>query len=362
MTVPLRRPSSSRRSVWISGTATGGLGPDRPQRPEPDGEVADPRRVALEDVERAGAWPIAAEAVAADRRRQERAARDADLVGARATARRRRGRPARCPSVVPGAPRTMATSLTIDLAAAQERPEPVRPDGEDHDESGHRQPRPLATVEPAQDEVVDRPDEQDVGDQEERSGRRSAAAPAPAAARPALTSRLSSTDGQAAVRARRQEAAPQVACELSVLAIQSTRRVEAEERHRARAVRPFGGDDAVADRGERPARDELAGQGRERSSRSAAARRGVPVRLAGRDVGRDVRPVGQERRPGRPASAAGPVVPPAMTRRPPPATQPRSAASWPSVSRSASTSCQTIRSSEVHASTRSGRSSGVEAA
>ena len=44
VTVPLRRPSSSRRSAWTRGTLIGGLGPDRAQRAEPDAEVADLRR------------------------------------------------------------------------------------------------------------------------------------------------------------------------------------------------------------------------------------------------------------------------------------------------------------------------------
>ena len=44
-------------------------------------------------------------------------------------------------------------------------------------------------------------------------------------------------------------------------------------------------------------------------------------------------------------SVFGPVVPPTMTRRPPPATQPCRAAAGPSVSRLESTSCQTRRSS-----------------
>ena len=65
------------------------------------------------------------------------------------------------------------------------------------------------------------------------------------------------------------------------------------------------------------------------------------------------------RESGNAASAFGPVVPPAITRRPPPATQPRSASSWAGLRRSASMSCQTTRSMALQASTRSGRSSGV---
>ena len=59
------------------------------------------------------------------------------------------------------------------------------------------------------------------------------------------------------------------------------------------AVRPLGGDDAVADRGQGPAADELAGQRRQVGRvRRELAEQAAQVR--GRDVGRDRRPVGQE--------------------------------------------------------------------
>ena len=51
VTVPLSRPSSSRRSVLDERHVDGALGADRPQRAEADAEVADPRGVALEHVE-----------------------------------------------------------------------------------------------------------------------------------------------------------------------------------------------------------------------------------------------------------------------------------------------------------------------
>ena len=60
----------------------------------------------------------------------------------------------------------------------------------------------------------------------------------------------------------------------------------------------------------------------------------------------------------RPASPVRPL-PPTMTSRPPPASQPRIAPSWPVREPAASTSCQTRRSRAPHASTRSGRSSTV---
>ena len=50
-------------------------------------------------------------------------------------------------------------------------------------------------------------------------------------------------------------------------------RIEADERDHAAPVRPFGGDDLVADRCECPALDEPSGQGRQ-GRRSEGARRG----------------------------------------------------------------------------------------
>ena len=67
------------------------------------------------------------------------------------------------PSVAPGAPRTIATSLTRTSLPRSSAPNAVRPDREDDDEDRHRDPRPLAPVEALEDEVVDRPDQQDVG-------------------------------------------------------------------------------------------------------------------------------------------------------------------------------------------------------
>ena len=62
---------------------------------------------------------------------------------------------------------------------------------------------------------------------------------------------------------------------------------------------------------------------------------------------------------GNALSASAPDVPPTMTRRPPPAIQPRRASIWPGVSADASSSCHTIRSRADHAWRRSGRSAGV---
>ena len=74
-------------------------------------------------------------------------------------------------------------------------------------------------------------------------------------------------------------------------------------------------------------------QGRQRRAPVGGSSPSRPARLARGDVGRDGRPVGQQRRPGSAASVAGPAVPPTMTSRPPPASQPRSAASCSAVER-----------------------------
>ena len=107
-------------------------------------------------------------------------------------------------------------------------------------------------------------------------------------------------------------------------AIQSTRRVEPDDRHRAAAVGALGRDDAIADAGERPPAGQLAGQGRQvgrvvghlaeqRAERRRARRRWSPSGdRAGWTSGKADR-------------LAGPAVPPTMTSRPPPATQPRNA-------------------------------------
>ena len=104
----------------------------------------------------------------------------------------------------------------------------------------------------------------------------------------APTSRLSSkNDRPPNVRAgssRRHRS-----CAASVLAIQSDARIEPEQGHRARAVRPLGGDDAVADRGERATVDELAGQRRQRR-RAGRQLAEEPGQVRRRDVGRDDRP------------------------------------------------------------------------
>ena len=125
-----------------------------PERPEPDREVADARRVALDHVE---AGPrAAAEHVAVDRRR--RAAR---RPGRRPGTSRASGENTpRYTWAVPSVGARRAADdrdlVDDDVAAAQQRPIRVRADREHRDQHRHRDPRPLAPVEPAQDEVVDR--------------------------------------------------------------------------------------------------------------------------------------------------------------------------------------------------------------
>ena len=98
----------------------GGLGPDRAQRPEADRQVAHAGGVALEDVED-GRRPDPAEHVAVDRRRQERAARDADLVDA---AGRREDPEIDLGGALGGARRAAHDGDLVDdhVAAAQRRP------------------------------------------------------------------------------------------------------------------------------------------------------------------------------------------------------------------------------------------------
>jgi len=62
----------------------------------------------------------------------------------------------------------MAISLTTVSLPFSSRPSPNAPAEKDDDEQRHRQPGPFAAVEAAQDEVVDRSDEHDVGDQQDQ--------------------------------------------------------------------------------------------------------------------------------------------------------------------------------------------------
>ena len=140
-----------------------GLGADGPQRPEPDGEVADLRGVALDDVE---GRALAAEEVAVDRGREQRATRQRDLVRA---ARRREDAEVDLGRAFRRVGRAADDRDLVDddVAAAQGRPVDVRADGEDRDQDRHRDPRPLALVEALEHEVVDRADQGDVAEEQE---------------------------------------------------------------------------------------------------------------------------------------------------------------------------------------------------
>ena len=141
---------------------TARLRPDGAQRAEADAEVADPRRIALEDVE-AAAVPSPPKKSPLIGRRQQGAARDAELVRA---ARRREDAEVDLGRALGRARRAADDGDLVDddVAAAQER-------------ARSRRPRPRTTTirtgivthahsrrsRRREDEVVDRPDEQDVG-------------------------------------------------------------------------------------------------------------------------------------------------------------------------------------------------------
>ena len=169
LTVPLSRPSSSRRSVCTSGTVTAVSAriarSDEKPTPRSRMPAGSPWRTSS-----VFAVPLPPKKSPLIGRRQQRAARDAQLVDA--TRRREQpeidlGRAIRGA----GSPADDGHLVDDEFAAAQGGPEAVRPDGEDDDEGGHREPRPFAAVETSQDEVVDRPDQQDV----RRAGRDQAA-------------------------------------------------------------------------------------------------------------------------------------------------------------------------------------------
>ena len=133
VTVPLRRPSSRRRSACTSGTLDRGLGADGPQRAEPDAEVADlcagspcrtssvavvpspPKKSPLIGDERSA--PPGTRSWYGPARRRE----DAEIDLGRAVGRA--GRPADDGHLVDD-----------EVAAAQQRAEAVRADGERDDQ------------------------------------------------------------------------------------------------------------------------------------------------------------------------------------------------------------------------------------
>src|SRR5205814_3606217 len=127
-----------------------GPGPDRPDPGHPDRRIADLRRVALGGVGRAGG---AAEWIARDRGREERAAGDLDEI------RRPRRREDAEVVLSPALRRVRGAAddgdlVHDDVRAAEQRAVAVRCRREADDEDRDAEPGELAAVEAPQDEVV----------------------------------------------------------------------------------------------------------------------------------------------------------------------------------------------------------------
>ena len=221
------------------GHAHRGLGPDGPKRPESDRQIANPRGVALDDVKQR---PLAGEEVANDRCRQQCPAGQRQLICAAGRGEDTEVHLCRSLGRVGRAPHDR-DFVDDDIAAAKRRTEAVRADGEDRDEDGHRHPRPLAPVEPPQDEIVDRADQDDVAEQQKEQ----------------TAERWEGEDGQlgdgaddlAVVtgadqprRPRRDEPPPEANGRLR-LRDPADRRVDAENRDGTAAVAGVGRDDSV---------------------------------------------------------------------------------------------------------------------
>ena len=242
VSVPWIRPSSSRRSASIAGATA--LASARTVRSEPNPTARSRTRDGLPwRTSRPEPGP-AAEHVAVHRRREQRVARDGELEG--------RARGAEDAEVRLGDRLVRARGaahdrdlVDDDVGAAQERADPERADGEHADQDRHRDPRPLAAVEAAEHEVVDRPDEDDVAEQqhEQRRDRRQREA---GQVRDRADDLLVVGERRRPGRARREQLPPHRAVDGVALGDPGRRRVEAEERHGAGAVRHVRGDDAVA--------------------------------------------------------------------------------------------------------------------
>ena len=234
-----------------------GLGADGPQRPEPDGEVADLGGVALDDVE---GRALAAEEVAVDRGREQRATRQRDLVRA---ARRREDAEVDLGRAFRRVRRAADDRDLVDddVAAAQGRPVDVRADGEDRDQDRHRDPRPLALVEALEHEVVDRADQGDVAEEQEHE-----AADRRQGERRQVRDRADDLTVVAAsdrpARPGRDQVPPEGDGRLG-LGDPADGRVDADDRDAAAAVGRVGRHDAVAGGRERAALGELAAERRD---------------------------------------------------------------------------------------------------
>ena len=329
--------------------------------PKPDGEVADARRVALEDVERRrrAASPKMSPFIGAARRaspgdahlvRRPRRAEDAEVgldrrgVGARA-------RRARSP-----------TSWTITSEPRSSAADPERADREHGDQRRDGDPRPLAPVEPR----AGRGSSPGRRARCSRTGAR-AAPPIGGSARlgrfddRARRSSESSASDTVPPDARRQQAAPERGVAGVALGDPGRRGVEAEQRHRARCRTLRS---AAITRSPEVASDApgagVAGVGGQRRR----ARPGRPPRSGRRTAGSTSRmpvgPVGEQvvGEAGQRVRAGGAADDHEPSAAGDPACAGRRAA--PGVSADASTSCQTSRSRAAQAWMRSGRSAGRE--
>ena len=165
MTCPVSRPSTSASWPVTVGRRRAGVGADGADRAEAHAQVADARRVALEDVERASSVPlpktspfIGGERSASPGTRTWYVARDGlkmpryDWIVA---------------ASVPGRAADDPDLVDDHVRPAQQAADAERADREHDDQRRHRDPRPLAPVEAPQDEVVHRPDEEDVAEQQD---------------------------------------------------------------------------------------------------------------------------------------------------------------------------------------------------
>ena len=293
----------------------GRLGSHGAQRGNADREVADARRIPLQDVEPAGRR-VAAEELAADRRGQQGAARHLELVG---LAGRREDPEIDLGRAVGGAwgPADDRDLVDDHAAAAQCGAEPVRPGGEDHDQDRHRHPRPLAPVEPAQDEVVDRSDQQDVRPEEQEQ---------PADRRQGERRQLRDGTDQLAVVGEdlagrgplRKEPPPEVlgGARLGDPRCGGSKPMIVTE---PAAVGSLGRDDPVADRGKGTSADEVARQGHDVGRVLGQLAEETGERL-GSGIGRRQRTVGEdrvgERREGRGSGGPARDHEPPATRQP----------------------------------------------
>src|SRR5450759_438263 len=263
---------------------------DGADRAEPDGEIADPGGIALEDVERTR--PRHAAHLLRHRGGQEGATRDLELIGAPAGREDAQVDLALAGVRARGAPHERDL-VDQDVGPAERGSEDIRRHRDDADQGGHRQPGEFAPPEAAQDEVVDRADQHDVGHQEgeqpaDRGERR-------------CRQRRDGIDELAVVGAAgedrragtgREDAPPDRGVGLRV-GDPGGRRVEAQDGHRSVPERQLGGHDTVADGGQGPTRP---GGSPERGQVRGGRRQLAQQRPegAGGHVDRRARPKGQE--------------------------------------------------------------------